>query len=57
VLDRIEGLNRAASNLISDDGPPDGDRTEALQAAFARLYDALDRLESERAGIRALPRG
>jgi uncharacterized protein YaaN involved in tellurite resistance len=55
VLDRITGLNRAASNLISDDGPPDGDKAEALQAAFAKLYDALDRLESERAGIPPLP--
>lgn len=55
VLDRITGLNRAASNLITDDGPPGGDKTQALQAAFAKLYDALDRLESERAGIPALP--
>lgn len=55
VLDRIAGLNRAASNLIADEGPPDGDKTEALQAAFARLYDALDRLESERVAIPALP--
>lgn len=55
VLDRIAGLNRAASNLISEDGPPDGDHTQALQGAFARLYDALDRLENERAAIPALP--
>lgn len=55
VLDRIASLNRAASNLISDDGPPDGDQTQALQAAFAKLYDALDRLESERAAIPPLP--
>ena len=55
VLDRIAGLNRAASNLITDDSAPDGDKAEALQAAFARLYDALDRLESERAAIPALP--
>lgn len=55
VLDRIASLNRAASNLISDDGPPGGDQTEALQAAFAKLYDALDRLESERAAIPPLP--
>lgn len=55
VLDRIAGLNRAASNLIADDGPPDGDKTQALQTAFARLYDALDRLESERTAIPPLP--
>ncbi|WP_067489565.1 toxic anion resistance protein [Erythrobacter sp. CCH5-A1] len=55
VLDRIAGLNRAASNLITDESPPEGDKAEALQSAFARLYDALDRLESERAGIPTLP--
>ncbi|WP_017665898.1 toxic anion resistance protein [Porphyrobacter sp. AAP82] len=55
VLDRIAGLGRAASNLIADEGPPAADKAEALQAAFARLYDALDRLESERAGIAPLP--
>lgn len=55
VLDRIAGLNRAASNLIADDGPPAADDAEALQAAFVRLYDALDRLESERKEIPALP--
>lgn len=55
VLDGIAGLNRAASNLIAEDGPPAADKTEALQAAFARLYDALDRLESERVAIPTLP--
>jgi len=55
VLDRIAGLNRAASNLIEEDGPPAADKAGALQAAFAKLYDALDRLESERAAIPALP--
>lgn len=55
VLDRIAGLNRAASNLISDEGAPAGDKAQALQAAFARLYDALDRLESERTAIPPLP--
>lgn len=55
VLDRIAGLNRAASNLIADDGPPAAADVAALQAAFARLYDALDRLESERREIPALP--
>lgn len=55
VLDRIAGLNRAASNLIADDGPPAAADAAALQAAFARLYDALDRLESERREIPALP--
>jgi uncharacterized protein YaaN involved in tellurite resistance len=55
VLDGIAGLNRAASNLIEEDGPPSADKAEALQAAFARLYDALDRLESERASIAPLP--
>lgn len=55
VLDRIAGLNRAASNLIADDGPPAAADAEALQAAFVRLYDALDRLESERREIPALP--
>jgi uncharacterized protein YaaN involved in tellurite resistance len=56
VLDRIASLNRAASNLIADDRPPAGDQTQALQTAFARLNDALDRLESERAAIPPLPR-
>jgi uncharacterized protein YaaN involved in tellurite resistance len=56
VLDRIASLNRAASNLIADDRPPAGDQTQALQTAFARLYDALDRLESERSAIPPLPR-
>lgn len=55
VLDRIAGLNRAASNLIADDGPPAAADAAALQAAFARLYDALDQLESERREIPALP--
>lgn len=55
VLDGIAGLNRAASNLITDEGSPAADKAEALQAAFAKLYDALDRLESERAAIPALP--
>ncbi|MFM7377741.1 MAG: toxic anion resistance protein [Erythrobacter sp.] len=55
VLDGIAGLNRAASNLIEEDGPPAADTAEALQAAFAKLYDALDRLESERAAIPPLP--
>ncbi|WP_285712108.1 toxic anion resistance protein [Erythrobacter oryzae] len=55
VLDRIAGLNRAASNLITEEGPPAVDTAEALQTAFAKLYDALDRLESERAAIPALP--
>jgi uncharacterized protein YaaN involved in tellurite resistance len=55
VLDRIAGLSRAASNLISDDGAADPDHTRALQTAFAKLHDALDRLESERTGIAPLP--
>ena len=55
VLDGIAGLNRAASNLIADDAPPTADKAEALQSAFVRLYDALDRLESERAAIPTLP--
>lgn len=50
VLDGIASLRQATSNLIEDGpiGTSSGDRAEALQAAFARLYDALDRLESER---------
>lgn len=54
VLDGIAILNKAATNLIEDRDPANAsgsetDRAQALQAAFVRLYDALDRLESERA--------
>jgi len=50
VLDGIASLNRAASNLIAEDEPEDKvDSAEALQSAFAKLYDTLDRLETERA--------
>lgn len=50
VLDGITSLRRAASNLIEADDPAAKDAgAEALQAAFARLYDALDRLDTERA--------
>lgn len=51
MLDGIAGLGRAASNLITAETAPDSEAgTIALQSAFARLYDALDRLDSERAG-------
>jgi uncharacterized protein YaaN involved in tellurite resistance len=54
VLDGIASLNRAASNLITADTAPAAEgSTAALQSAFARLYDTLDRLESERAGSAA----
>lgn len=54
VLDGIASLRRAASNLIEEDDPVSADASaEALQSAFARLYDALDRLDTERAGSAA----
>lgn len=50
VLDGIAGLNHAASNLIApDDQAVQGGSAAALQSAFVRLYDALDRLDTERA--------
>jgi hypothetical protein len=55
VLDGIASLRQAASNLIAEDGTPDDDRAQALQSAFARLYDALDRLDTERAAMSMLP--
>ena len=54
VLDGIASLRRAASNLIEEDGPAPSDaNAEALQSAFAKLYDALDRLDTERAAAPA----
>jgi uncharacterized protein YaaN involved in tellurite resistance len=54
VLEGIAGLGQAARNLIAEDGAPaEPDRAAALQAAFVRLYDALDRLDSERATVPA----
>ncbi len=54
VLDGIASLRRAASNLIEEDDPVSSDAgAEALQSAFAKLYDALDRLDTERAGSAA----
>jgi uncharacterized protein YaaN involved in tellurite resistance len=54
VLDGIASLNRAARNLITAETAPDAESsTAALQSAFARLHDALDRLDSERAGSAA----
>lgn len=56
VLDGIVGLNRAAGNLITEQAPVPGDASaQRLQAAFAGLYDALDRLDTERAGTSARP--
>lgn len=56
VLDKIASLNRAASNLIREDDPVASDGSAgALQTAFVQLYDALDRLDGERAAITALP--
>lgn len=55
VLDRIASLNRAASNLITEDAPvPTDASAAALQEAFVRLTDALDRLDGERAAISGL---
>lgn len=48
VLDNIAGLRHAATNVISAEPPAAADSAEALQAAFVRLYDTLDRLETER---------
>jgi uncharacterized protein YaaN involved in tellurite resistance len=54
VLDGIASLRRAATNLIEEDDPVSSDAgAEALQSAFAKLYDALDRLDTERAGSAA----
>lgn len=54
VLDGIASLRRAASNLIEEDDPVSSDASaEALQSAFAKLYDALDRLDNDRAGSAA----
>lgn len=54
VLDGIASLGRAARNLITAETAPDAESsTAALQSAFARLHDALDRLDSERAGSAA----
>jgi uncharacterized protein YaaN involved in tellurite resistance len=51
VLEGIASLNRAARNLITAETAPDAHASAAaLQSAFARLYDALDRLDRERAG-------
>lgn len=54
VLDGIASLRRVARNLITAETAPDAESsTAALQSAFARLHDALDRLDSERAGSAA----
>ena len=54
VLDGIASLNRTARNLITAETAPDAESTTAaLQSAFAQLHDALDRLDSERAGSAA----
>lgn len=54
VLGGIASLNRAASNLITAETAPEAEASSAaLQSAFARLHDALDRLDSERAGSAA----
>ncbi|WP_379922732.1 toxic anion resistance protein [Erythrobacter sp. R86502] len=51
VLDGIASLDRAASNLIAENEPAhQADSAEALQAAFAKLYEALDQLDTERVG-------
>ncbi len=49
VLDGIASLRQATNRLIEDDFPAEADRAEALQTAFARLYEALEQLETERA--------
>jgi uncharacterized protein YaaN involved in tellurite resistance len=48
VLEGIAGLAEAAGNRIADDPATAPERAEALQAAFTKLYDALDRLALER---------
>ncbi len=54
VLDGIASLGREGRNLITAEIAPAAESsTAALQSAFARLHDALDRLESERAGSAA----
>lgn len=54
VLDRIASLNRAASTVIAEHaGAPARASAADLQAAFTRLYDCLDRLESEQASSAA----
>lgn len=40
--------------MIEEDDPVSSDaNAEALQSAFAKLYDALDRLDTERAAAPA----